>query len=198
MRAPDFLVPTLAAAFLASSLILPQEAFSRGRSDSCEEFLKEHQKYQQKLNLGEEGDRKILKKLAELERKLKKRGCPPPMPPPDGGGWGIIACQEDPGPCLRCLNGHVVPDNFEDPGMCKKCSGGKAVPDNSDYPGRCYRCEQGNVVYNNGVSCDDGDTCTHGSKCSNGTCKPIYNCPASPSTPCDLKYCGTGKSSAAR
>lgn len=96
----------------------------------------------------------------------------------------------DPGPCLRCLNGRVVPDNQEDPGVCLQCRGGRVVPDNSEYPGACLKCKKGQIVSNKGASCNDGNKCTQNDKCnSSGKCQGKCNCYASPSDPACYSKC---------
>lgn len=69
-----------------------------------------------------------------------------------GGGQPWAECYGDPGPCLQCENGLIVPDDNDSPNMfCYQCSGGVAVPAN-------------------GSPCNDYDPCTTNDVCSQGRC----------------------------
>lgn len=196
----------------ALSFFLPQQAFSRGGNDKHSSFscTAETQEFSQSLQALKQAEQRVryivtmlanprlpwsvrsrlqsqLKAAQKAVEKAKKavKKAKEKLDKCHGAIGSRCVPGSDPGMCLRCLNGQVVPDNSEDPGMCLSCSGGVAVADNSEYPGACLRCQQGQAVYDNGITCNDGDDCTKGDKCSNGVCKPgSCTCPPSPSGRC--------------
>lgn len=117
-----------------------------------------------------------------------------------GHGDTLGACpedqcgEEDPGICLQCKNGKIIPDNSEDPGTCQKCQGGRAVPDNSEDPGLCQKCEGGSSVPDN---LEDPGLCQ---KCEAGNVVPddsedpgiCYKCSGGISVPDDFEVCSDG------
>jgi hypothetical protein len=81
-----------------------------------------------------------------------------------------------PGLCLKCENGAIVPNDASDvPGDCRKCVNGEHVVDQSDWPqGVCQRCdEQGKFVplcsssqfccadQGHQICCSQGETCCY-------------------------------------
>ncbi|CAK8722365.1 hypothetical protein GCAAIG_12025 [Candidatus Electronema halotolerans] len=83
---------------------------------------------------------------------------------PGQPGQGGV-CDRDPGPCLKCENGFIVPDDGDNP---KK---------------RCYQCSGGVAVQANGYPCNDYNPSTQNDVCRNGKCKGTPFTPVSPSLP---------------
>ncbi len=74
-------------------------------------------------------------------------------------------CTSDPGPCLKCINGFIVPDDGENPRK------------------RCYQCVGGQAVPANGHPCNDYNPCTTNDRCNQGRCKGTKISYTSPNNP---------------
>ena len=82
-----------------------------------------------------------------------------------GGPVSGTECTSDPGPCLKCINGFVVPDNGENPHK------------------RCYQCVAGAPVPANGYPCNDYNPNTTNDRCNQGVCSGTPITPVSPWMP---------------
>ena len=71
---------------------------------------------------------------------------------PGGPVYGT-QCTSDVSPCLKCVNGFLVPDNGANPGR------------------RCYRCVAGSAVPADGAPCNDYNPNTTNDRCNQGVCK---------------------------
>ena len=86
---------------------------------------------------------------------------------PGGPVYGT-QCTSDVSPCLKCVNGFLVPDNGANPGK------------------RCYRCVAGGGVPADGHPCNDYNPNTTNDRCNQGVCKGTQIIPPSPSAPQDF------------
>ena len=152
-------------------LITFQQAHAEDDSPWIEQYLIQAQReceragmylaelMQKENNAKMKRDRRAYRSVHDLrslfEKGIYKRVCKNYlggiMPPPLFGHGG--ECTSDPGPCLKCENGYIIPDDGDNP---KK---------------RCYRCQDGKAVQDNGHPCNDYNPWTENDVCQQGSCK---------------------------